>query len=70
MQLDCSTPEALDQTGQEFTVGMQPGLSVRRGYFDRISQDAERRVLAFVVLLTLVGGYVNHSHLMKDTLLF
>ena len=69
MQLDCSTPEALDQTEQD-TVGMQLGLSVRRGYFDRISQVAERRVLAFVVLLTLVGGYVNHSHLMKDTLLF
>lgn len=59
MKLGCSTAVVLTQAGS----------SVRRGYFDRISQVTERRVLIFVVLLTLLLGYVNHSHLMKDTLL-
>lgn len=44
--------------------------SARRGYFDRISQVFERGVLIFVVLLALLGNYVNHGILMSDSLIY
>lgn len=43
--------------------------SARRGYFDRMSQAIERGVLVSVVLLTLLGNYATHSHLMSDLIL-
>lgn len=66
MKLDSVTTVNIDQAGYRSQSAIRP--YVRRGYFDRISQVAERGVLVFVVLVTMLSGYVNHSYLMRDVL--
>ena len=45
------------------------GRSSRRGYFHRISQAIELGILAFVILLTMLGTYVHHNRLLSDVLI-
>lgn len=54
----------LDQSALEGVCDAKKG-----GYFHRISQTIERAILAFVVLVTMLGTYANHSYLMGDILI-
>lgn len=68
MKSKCSTTPEFNQSALGIVLDVR-GESARRGYFDRISKTIERSILAFVVLMTLLGNYASHSHLLSDALI-
>jgi len=70
MKSHCSTAVGLERSVPDVTSNANTGQSSSRYCFHRISQAIERGILAFVVLATLLGTYVNHSILMGDILIF
>lgn len=65
----CSTTTELDGSALDGASNTNTGRSSRRGYFHRISQAIELAILAFVVLLTMLGTYVHHNRLLSDVLI-
>lgn len=64
MKFQCATTPELSPAMQEGASDARQ--SARRGYFDRKSQTIERGVLAFVILLALLGNYASNCYLMSD----
>lgn len=58
-----STTTELDQSAPEGACDAKNG-----SYSHRVSQTIERGILAFVVLVSLLGTYANHSYLMSGVL--
>lgn len=67
MKSYCATARELDQALLESASSTSTVHSVR--HVDRIAQTIECGILVFIVLLTLLGNYATHSHLMSGTLI-
>lgn len=57
----------LKQVDRDGASDSRVGASAR--HVDRISKIIERSILMFVVLVTLLGHYANHSYLMREALI-